>query len=358
MTLNDDRIDLAYKGKLGDNFAKKTRERINWIVKQVKGDSVLDIGTSQGTIPIILGREGKKIEAIDINEEAIIYANQQLETEHDVVKQNIQFRVANFMTDNQLKDTYDSIILTEVLEHIADTDAFLSRIKGYLSDKGQLIVTVPFGINEYPDHKDTYYFQSLKTLLGKYFTVDDISYLGDWVGVICSNKHAHIITKEDKIAVEQLIDLENAFFEKEKMYIQIIQELGRKDDTVDHSIIPQLTTKLSLDMISSILKAYAGNDFNYRELLDIFSNNIEDFDKVSDELYHQQLMTMLKKTTIDFKCVIDREKQLLNELEKVNNDNNRLKSELFKLKKTYTSLRQSKLGKIQAKYWKIRKKFR
>lgn len=94
-----DRIAEAYKGNLGEDFGVKTRYRINWIINRVNGNKVLDIGTSQGIVPIILGREGKKVDAIDIEQDSINYANEQLEKEHNSVKELINFKVSNFMTD-------------------------------------------------------------------------------------------------------------------------------------------------------------------------------------------------------------------------------------------------------------------
>ncbi len=66
----------------------------------------------------------KKVDAIDIEQDSINYANEQLEKEHNSVKDLINFKVANFMTDDQLDKDYHTILLTEVLEHIADPHSF------------------------------------------------------------------------------------------------------------------------------------------------------------------------------------------------------------------------------------------
>ena len=53
-----DRVTEAYYGKMGQQFMRETQERIHWICNNVQGRSVLDVGCSQGIVPILLAREG------------------------------------------------------------------------------------------------------------------------------------------------------------------------------------------------------------------------------------------------------------------------------------------------------------
>ena len=53
--MNEDKIYEAYTGRLGKAFQESTVNRINWILSNVnRGDTVLDIGCSQGIISICL----------------------------------------------------------------------------------------------------------------------------------------------------------------------------------------------------------------------------------------------------------------------------------------------------------------
>lgn len=119
-----DRITEAYNGEMGKDFGNKTRNRINWIVNHVQGEKVIDIGCSQGIVPIILGREGKQVLGLDIAQESIDYALNNLKNEHISVQEKIEFRVGNFMTESTLTYQFDTVLLTEVLEHISDPKSF------------------------------------------------------------------------------------------------------------------------------------------------------------------------------------------------------------------------------------------
>lgn len=219
-----DRIAEAYKGDMGEDFGKKTRNRINWIVNHVEGNNVLDIGCSQGIVPIILGREGKNVDALDIAPESIEYAMDDLKNEHVTVQENVNFRVSNFMTEEQLEPTYETILLTEVLEHISDPLSFLKKIHDHLDKEGRAVVTVPFGINDYFDHKRTYYFLELYDHLSAFFTIEKIEYLGNWVGVICK-KNMELTAQPQKaeFSRETIQTLENAFYILERELVTKIE---------------------------------------------------------------------------------------------------------------------------------------
>lgn len=51
-----------------------------------------------------------------------------------------------------------------------------------------LIVTVPFGINDYFDHKRTYYYLELYEHLSTFFEIVKVEFLGKWTGVVCIKK--------------------------------------------------------------------------------------------------------------------------------------------------------------------------
>lgn len=226
-----DRLNEAYMGVLGEDLKEKTKNRINWIVNHVEGTKILDIGCSQGIISIILGREGKKVYAIDLIEESIKYAKKELDKEHVSVKENVKFKVSNFITDDNLDFDYDTILLTEVLEHISDTETMLKKIYNHLSKNGILIVTVPFGINDYFDHKRTYYFLDLYETLSTYFIVDKLDYIGKWTGVICKKKenlNTGTIETLKSYSRECIYHLERAFYQVEKEYISIIKDYQTK----------------------------------------------------------------------------------------------------------------------------------
>lgn len=53
-----DKIAESYEGIMGGFSQKKSKKRIDWICAQVQGNTVLDIGCSQGICEVLLGRRG------------------------------------------------------------------------------------------------------------------------------------------------------------------------------------------------------------------------------------------------------------------------------------------------------------
>jgi SAM-dependent methyltransferase len=56
------------------------------------------------------------------------------------------------------KNTYNTIIATEVLEHVAEPDKVISNVFELLNAGGRFIITIPFwfGVHEKPWQKDFY----------------------------------------------------------------------------------------------------------------------------------------------------------------------------------------------------------
>jgi len=82
-------------------------------------------------------------------------------------------------------DTYDTVILGEVLEHVVDTDAVLSEIKRVLKPEGQALISVPIGKNAVRSHKRFFEQDTLTELLSQYFTVDRIEVFGTQMLAVC-----------------------------------------------------------------------------------------------------------------------------------------------------------------------------
>lgn len=103
-------------------------------------DSVLDIGCGVGVLSLYYGKRCKSVTGIDISNKAISIATESAK----ILKLNnsVKFKTLNF-PDNHLKDTFDKIIFSEVLEHILDENKALKAILKMLKPNGKLIITVP-----------------------------------------------------------------------------------------------------------------------------------------------------------------------------------------------------------------------
>ncbi|MBC5635719.1 methyltransferase domain-containing protein [Ornithinibacillus sp. BX22] len=226
MKIPIDRIAEAYFDQMGTSFGKKTRKRIHWICENALGEQILDVGCSQGITSILLGREGKKVIGIDLLKDSIDYAKEMLTGEAEVTKQHVEFINGNFIDYDFKQKKFDSVIFGEVLEHLTDPKRFVRKAYDILAENGQMIITVPFGINDYFDHKKTYYLYELLELQMDLFSIKQIEFFGKWIGIVLTKG-----SKENlKIDLELLKRLELTFYEIERNYIE---ELNVKRESLD-----------------------------------------------------------------------------------------------------------------------------
>lgn len=213
-----DKVYEVYMNDTESEFAVKTRERIQWICKNVSGENVLDVGCSQGITSILLGRENKTVLALDIEEEAIDFAKLKLEEEEKYVQENVTFVAGDFVSYDFAGERFDTIIMTEVLEHISDVQDFIDKIAECVKESAQVIITVPFGINDHWDHKRTYYFGMLYEQLENYKIID-VQFMGKWLGVVakfgCADDSIKGISPDKELMLEE----EEAFFKIERKLV-------------------------------------------------------------------------------------------------------------------------------------------
>ncbi|WP_299093783.1 methyltransferase [uncultured Metabacillus sp.] len=322
-----DRVNEAYYGVLGADFSKKTRERINWIVTHVEGNKILDIGCSQGINAILLGREGKKVDGIDISSDAIEYAKEELKKEHPSVQQSVTFRVSNFMTDHEIDSDYDTVLLTEVIEHISDPDSFLEKVSKHIKPGGKLIVTVPFGINDFIDHKRTYFYSLLAEQLKGHFSIESFTYLGKWTGVICkasSEEGAPLYTAQ---AVQKL---ENAFYEVEREYLDRIENYMNELNKYKNERQELLKEKEELEKLKILHESL-----------------------IEDRQEKEELIRQLQIETVE---LLNKEEDALKDALIKSNKIEDMSKQINLLEHRYKVLRRSRFGRIQIKYWELKKK--
>ena len=108
--------------------------------KYVSNESrVLDIGCGGGPMSLYFANQGAYVKGIDLSEKAIA---ENLKTKDHFGLKNLEFACEDFM-DFEDVNTYDVILLTEVLEHIPDDKGSLLKINTLLKEKGYLLMSVP-----------------------------------------------------------------------------------------------------------------------------------------------------------------------------------------------------------------------
>lgn len=224
-----DRIMEAYLGQLGQEFAQSTRERIHWICERTKGIRILDVGCSQGITSILLGRERRSVIALDISKRSIDEARQFIAREPAHVRQSVRFIHGDFIGTDFGAETFDTVIMSEVLEHLTKPDEFVSAAARLLNENGTVIVTVPFGVNDWPDHKHTFYLLGPWRLLSKHFDIEEVKFFGKWIGFVGRRRGES--RELDGVPSEALLlEVERAFQSVER---DLISKSGALTDKVD-----------------------------------------------------------------------------------------------------------------------------
>jgi spore maturation protein CgeB/SAM-dependent methyltransferase len=207
--MNRDLINQHYHGDLSDPATERARERIHWICSQANGKDILDVGCSQGIVCLILAREGFQCTGVDLEPGSLAVGEEALSHEDEAIRKRVKFLVADGSQLPFADDSFDMVVLGEVLEHLVHPDKMLAEARRVLRDGGRLVVTVPHGLNAFPDHKVTFYPVSLLLLLQPHFRTNSIGTLGEYItytGVSDSTYDSARISKDSLF--EQYLGLE------------------------------------------------------------------------------------------------------------------------------------------------------
>lgn len=167
--VNEDQVNQRYYGQSGTSASHEaTRARIHWMCRHARRNKVLDVGCSQGIASILLGREGFEVLGIDLEDEAIRYAKAELAKEPAIVRSNVRFMTADATKPHDW-GPFDTVLLGEVLEHFSQPERLLANVANWLADDGVCVITVPFGLLTFHDHKQTFYAGRLAELVDPFF---------------------------------------------------------------------------------------------------------------------------------------------------------------------------------------------
>ncbi|WP_085705839.1 glycosyltransferase [Pseudomonas sp. B8(2017)] len=227
-----DRVMEAYYGKLGEQFMRETQSRIHWICAQVKGRRILDVGCSQGIVPLLLAREGCQVTGVDTSPQAIEEAKGYLSAEPAHIQQNVTYINSDFLALDTLEVEPDTVVISEVLEHLVRPELFIEKAHDLLKQGGRLVITVPFGVNDFIDHKHTFYLMEPFRLLAEHLQIIDVKMLGKWLGIVAVKSEAHKPGVIDSLTIDRVRELEKAFESIERALRESLGAIGKRlEDT-------------------------------------------------------------------------------------------------------------------------------
>ncbi|WP_018237836.1 glycosyltransferase [Ensifer sp. BR816] len=332
--LTHDRVWEAYYGELGPNFMRHTQKRIHWICSMVEGKRVLDIGCSSGIVPILLGREGRVVLGVDSSKTVIEQARQHLSEESESTRERVKFVEADFLTlDPKEHEPFDSLVISEVLEHLVRPQDMLDAAVKFLKPHGQIVVTVPFGINDFIDHKHTFYLTEIHDLVARKFNVSSVEFLESWIGLVgVKPEDGHLQGARVSIPTEDVQQLERSFHLLERV---IRDELATKKEELSR-LDEKLKKTTETARIASAEKLKLEESAKQKEREE--RERLFEREKLADELDREKLR---------FEEIIQqnesRERELLSEQEK-------LADEIAKLRDAAAAAKSDKesIGTLEA----------
>ena len=159
---------LEWPTQLSTYLKPEQELRISWILSQVEG-SVLEVGCNWGWL---LGRIGRGV-GVDLNPENIEMAKK--------LNRNLQFHVADARNLPFYNGQFDTVILPDVLEHLAWTDVGLAVREARRVARRLVLATVPNGDMDTEEAK-TPKHAWLPTMhrLVQHFVSTDVTAAGIW----------------------------------------------------------------------------------------------------------------------------------------------------------------------------------
>lgn len=138
----------------------------------VAGKRVLDIGCGDGVLGYDLARHGAQVWGVDLEFEGVTLAREALRAHH---VHDVHVLQSSGMTLPFAAETFDTVVCTEVIEHVEQPEELLQEIARVLTRGGKAVVTTPCRITEYPldrFHVQEFFPDEMKAMVAKYF--DDV----------------------------------------------------------------------------------------------------------------------------------------------------------------------------------------
>lgn len=180
-----DRVTEVYEGTASSkNHSDVVRRRIHWMCSQAAGNRVLDVGCSQGITSVLLGREGREVVGVDCDLAALEFARDRLLEEEPPVQKRVEFVYAEAATLPFGDEAFDSAILGELLEHLVDPRRVLAEARRVLRPGGSVIITTPYGLHEYPDHKEPIYLAGLLPQVAREFSIVGVELIDRYIAIV------------------------------------------------------------------------------------------------------------------------------------------------------------------------------
>jgi SAM-dependent methyltransferase/glycosyltransferase involved in cell wall biosynthesis len=215
--MNDDRVHEVYYGEAGDEATRVlTRARIRWIVDRVPLGRIIDVGCSQGLVPVLLAERGADVVGVDSEAAALEFALATRKRLPAEVQARLEYVEADGSELPFEGASFEHAVCSEVLEHVEEPGAVLEEIFRVLAPGGTLVVTVPLGVLPHPDHKRVFYPEALSALLDPLFECEPVELLERHLAIVArrrkraKGKPAYVLSSVEAAFLDRELELRAA----------------------------------------------------------------------------------------------------------------------------------------------------
>jgi 2-polyprenyl-6-hydroxyphenyl methylase/3-demethylubiquinone-9 3-methyltransferase len=121
------------------NYLDRIQTIVSIVEKAVPpGASVAEIGAAQGNMSLLLAEQGYRVTAVDINPMFLEYSRMKYD------RGDMTWVLSN-IEDFKPSESFDAVILGEVIEHCAWPEKIVSKVLGFVKSGGILVITTPNG---------------------------------------------------------------------------------------------------------------------------------------------------------------------------------------------------------------------
>ncbi|MES1220654.1 MAG: class I SAM-dependent methyltransferase [Bacteroidota bacterium] len=140
--------------------------RFEWLISQVKGGDMLEIGCGNGGMTAFFYKQVTSIVAMDVSKISL----EELEKKKLPNVKTVESLIENY----QPEINFDWIVMSEVIEHLRNPKEALLQVYKWLKPGGTFLITTPHGFWESNEHLQEFsrdsFFDTIAVTNGEYIT--------------------------------------------------------------------------------------------------------------------------------------------------------------------------------------------
>ena len=133
---------------------------------------------------LTLAREGFEVSALSGDAAALEAAEAARAAEHESVRQRVRFMHGSPATMAFEPETFDTVILSDLLAHVTQPGRLLEQARTLLTDTGRIIVSVPLGYHPQVEQVNSFYSWDLLELIEDHFGIVSCDVIHDYLCVL------------------------------------------------------------------------------------------------------------------------------------------------------------------------------